>query len=511
MFRASTASPMGSRISLSESPCRPPARSRLHGSFRVSRWLAFEDMTPNVTASYTSRHTLPTWRGSRIPFAAWPATTLLRDRTRLTARVPHLGRAPAGRHGPPGDPLGHRRDAPQGTPGDVVRRGAARTGRRHGRHDVRRRRGRARRLPDRGRPGGVRLRLPRRRRHHPPGVVCNPVVELPEGKDRKLDDCEEGCLSYPGAFVDCARPDRAKVFGQGLDGEDVTYEGGGLFARCLQHETDHTVGTVFGDRLNNRARKKLRKQMEDAAEDYPRTVAGRRHSDVRRRSSARPVRGAPIPEPRATRALSRRRRLQARRATAAPPSRSCRPRPRSRSRRCLLLAHQLAHAGESEPGAAVVLGHPAADELVEDHADVVGVDARGPVASPYRAGIPPVARLKSMCTSESGAEYFSALTTRLVTTRCIATPLARGEGDVVGDLDPPGVEVGGQVLRPHCERPGPGRCRPARGGLSGALGGELALVPRPCRAVGRRWTPPCRSGAVARRRPRRRGSRRRSP
>jgi peptide deformylase len=101
------------------------------------------------------------------------------------------------------------------------------------------------------------------------GVVCNPVVELPEGRDRKLDDSEEGCLSYPGAFVECARPDHARVHGQGLDGEDVAYEGSGLFARCLQHETDHTLGTVFGDRLNDRARKKLRKQMEGAAESYP--------------------------------------------------------------------------------------------------------------------------------------------------------------------------------------------------------------------------------------------------
>ena len=101
------------------------------------------------------------------------------------------------------------------------------------------------------------------------GVVCNPVVDLPEGKDRKLDDDDEGCLSYPGAFVDCARPDRARVVGQGLEGQDVAYEGDGLLARCLQHETDHTLGTVFGDRLDNRARKKLRKQMEAAAEDYP--------------------------------------------------------------------------------------------------------------------------------------------------------------------------------------------------------------------------------------------------
>jgi peptide deformylase len=101
------------------------------------------------------------------------------------------------------------------------------------------------------------------------GVVCNPVLELPEGRDRKLDEGEEGCLSYPGAFVECARPSWARVTGQGLDGEDVVHEGDGLLARCLQHETDHTLGTVFGDRLSDRARKKLRKQMEAAADDYP--------------------------------------------------------------------------------------------------------------------------------------------------------------------------------------------------------------------------------------------------
>jgi peptide deformylase len=101
------------------------------------------------------------------------------------------------------------------------------------------------------------------------GVVCNPEVHLPEGRDRRLDDGEEGCLSYPGAFVPCARPDLARVTGLGLDGEPVEIEGTGLLARCLQHETDHTRGMVFGDRLSDRWRKKLRKQMEAAAEDYP--------------------------------------------------------------------------------------------------------------------------------------------------------------------------------------------------------------------------------------------------
>lgn len=101
------------------------------------------------------------------------------------------------------------------------------------------------------------------------GVVCNPVVTLPEGKDRQLDEGEEGCLSYPGAFVDCARPDVATVSGTGLDGKPVTFTGDGLLARALQHETDHTLGTVFGDRVGDKARKRLRKAHDRAADDYP--------------------------------------------------------------------------------------------------------------------------------------------------------------------------------------------------------------------------------------------------
>ena len=101
------------------------------------------------------------------------------------------------------------------------------------------------------------------------GVVCNPVLTLPEGKDRTLDTDDEGCLSFPGSFQPCARPDWARVDGTGLDGEPVSFEGDGLLARCLQHETDHTRGTVFGDRISSRAMKKLRKRMEAAADDYP--------------------------------------------------------------------------------------------------------------------------------------------------------------------------------------------------------------------------------------------------
>jgi peptide deformylase len=101
------------------------------------------------------------------------------------------------------------------------------------------------------------------------GVVCNPVLQLPEGKDRQLEDEDEGCLSLPGAFTSCARPDQAHVTGFDEHGNPVEFRGTGLLARCLQHETDHLFGTVFGDRLPERARKKLYKQHQELADDYP--------------------------------------------------------------------------------------------------------------------------------------------------------------------------------------------------------------------------------------------------
>lgn len=101
------------------------------------------------------------------------------------------------------------------------------------------------------------------------GVVCNPVLTLPQGEDRNLDEGDEGCLSLPGAFIECTRPDWARVEGTDEHGNPVSYEGKGLLARCLQHETDHLFGTVFGDRVPKRARKKLYQAHADVADEFP--------------------------------------------------------------------------------------------------------------------------------------------------------------------------------------------------------------------------------------------------
>ena len=101
------------------------------------------------------------------------------------------------------------------------------------------------------------------------GVLCNPEVTLPEGKDRHLETADEGCLSLPGAYLELARPDHALCTGQDHAGQPVAVHGTGLFARCLQHETDHLNGIVFGDRLSGRARKKLYSLHEAMADSYP--------------------------------------------------------------------------------------------------------------------------------------------------------------------------------------------------------------------------------------------------
>jgi peptide deformylase len=74
--------------------------------------------------------------------------------------------------------------------------------------------------------------------------------------------------------VDVPRPDLAVVHGQDKDGNPLTLEGTGYFARCLAHETDHVNGRVYLDRLSKRERKEALRQVADRREDvYARRAA----------------------------------------------------------------------------------------------------------------------------------------------------------------------------------------------------------------------------------------------
>jgi peptide deformylase len=81
------------------------------------------------------------------------------------------------------------------------------------------------------------------------GAIVNPVLLPPEpGVEEEKD--EEGCLSVPLEFAPLARPAKASVTGQDLEGRPIRVDGTGLLARCLQHETDHLNGLLYVDRLS---------------------------------------------------------------------------------------------------------------------------------------------------------------------------------------------------------------------------------------------------------------------
>ncbi|MER7917435.1 MULTISPECIES: peptide deformylase [unclassified Streptomyces] len=98
------------------------------------------------------------------------------------------------------------------------------------------------------------------------GHIVNPVLESPLDGRRLLDE-GEGCLSVPGAVMAVPRPDRALVRGRDRDGNALEIEGTGYFARCLAHETDHTNGYIYLDRLTKREKKDALRQMGDRREE----------------------------------------------------------------------------------------------------------------------------------------------------------------------------------------------------------------------------------------------------
>lgn len=88
------------------------------------------------------------------------------------------------------------------------------------------------------------------------GHICNPVVTVLGDQDDPAESNtdKEGCLSVPGAFSLLTRPTRVTVDGVDQRGNPMHLEGVGLFARCLQHETDHLNGTLYIDHLTPQSR-----------------------------------------------------------------------------------------------------------------------------------------------------------------------------------------------------------------------------------------------------------------
>ena len=72
-------------------------------------------------------------------------------------------------------------------------------------------------------------------------ALINPVIETEEVE--QIGD--EGCLSFPGIFLEVKRPQRIVVRALDIDGSEIILDVMDLQARCVSHETDHLDGELF--------------------------------------------------------------------------------------------------------------------------------------------------------------------------------------------------------------------------------------------------------------------------
>jgi peptide deformylase len=73
---------------------------------------------------------------------------------------------------------------------------------------------------------------------------------------------EEGCLSFPGIYIEVERPEIVTVSAIDLNGNEFTFEVDGLAARCVLHETDHINGKVFIEYLSPLKRDLLKRKIK---------------------------------------------------------------------------------------------------------------------------------------------------------------------------------------------------------------------------------------------------------
>jgi peptide deformylase len=94
-------------------------------------------------------------------------------------------------------------------------------------------------------------------------ALCNPrIVET--SAETETDD--EGCLSLPGLYIPIERATGCVCEALDLKGKPVRLTAEGLFARVLQHETDHLDGLLILDRATPEERRAALRRYREANE-----------------------------------------------------------------------------------------------------------------------------------------------------------------------------------------------------------------------------------------------------
>ena len=74
-------------------------------------------------------------------------------------------------------------------------------------------------------------------------VLINPEIVKTKG----IQECDEGCLSFPNKYGKVDRPEEVVVEYTNLEGKRERLKAKGLFAECICHEIDHLSGILFTD------------------------------------------------------------------------------------------------------------------------------------------------------------------------------------------------------------------------------------------------------------------------
>ncbi|MBI4567134.1 MAG: peptide deformylase [Planctomycetes bacterium] len=117
-------------------------------------------------------------------------------------------------------------------------------------------------------------------RERPEGrlVFINPTVVSTSGEETT----SEGCLSFPGLYLQVKRPALARLRALGLDGKQFEKESAGLLGRCMLHECDHLDGVLFIDRAPRAEVDKIRREIRDLKKKYKESLAARKSGGGRR-------------------------------------------------------------------------------------------------------------------------------------------------------------------------------------------------------------------------------------